>query len=106
MQLCEPLYLSPSLKNPKKLLKKLNKSKLPCLFYVLTLEMGDDQLAIYPAYCLQQSFYKKHPPVIVGLAKDYEEAQALVIRIVEDSMAETGECNLKTYLRSRTHNEV
>lgn len=101
MELCEPLYLSPSIKKPEKLLKKLHKSKAPCLFYVLTLEEGSNQLAIYPAYCLQQPFYKKFPPVIVGLAKDYEEAQALVIRIAEDSMAQTGECNLKDYLCSR-----
>ncbi len=105
MELCEPLYLSPSLKKPKKLLKKLYKSKVPCFFYVLTLENGSDQLAIYPAYCLQQPFYRKHPPVVVGLAGDYEEAQALVIRIVEDSMAQTGECNLKDFLRSRQQNE-
>ena len=106
MQLCEPLYLSPSLKNPKKLLKKLHKSKIPCLFYVLTMERGDDQLAIYPAYCLQQPFYRKHPTVIVGLAGNYEEAQALVIQIVEDSIARTGECNLKDFLCSRSQNEV
>ncbi len=101
MTLCEPLYLSPSVKSPKKLLRKLNKSKLFCNFFVLTLENGNDQLAIYPAYCLQQAFYRKYPPVIVGLASDYEEAQALVIRIVEDSLAHTGECNLKYYLNSR-----
>ena len=101
MVLCEPLYLSPSVKDPKKWLQKLNKSKFPCDFYVLTLEDGADQLAIYPAYCLQQPFYRKHPPVIVGLAKDYEEAQNLVIQIVEDSLELTGQCKLKDYLQSR-----
>lgn len=101
MILCEPLYLSPSVANPKKWLHKLNKSKLPCNFFVLTIEDGPDQLAIYPAYCLQQPFYRKHPPVIVGLAGDYNEAQDLVIRIVEESLEYTGECNLKDYLHSR-----
>jgi len=100
MKLMEPLYVSPSVKHPKKMLKQLNKSKLPCRFFVLTLEDGRDQLAIYPAYCLQQPFYRKFPPVIIGLAKDYEEAQDLVLQIVEESLAKTGECNLKEYLFS------
>jgi len=101
MILCEPLYLSDSVKKPKKWLHKLNKGKLPCKFFVLTIEEGEDQLAIYPAYCLQQPFYRKHPPVIVGLAGDYGEAQDLVIRIVEESLEHTGQCNLKEYLHSR-----
>lgn len=101
MELLEPLYLAPSVKRPKRLLKKLNKSKVPCRFFVITLAEGRDQLAIYPAYCLQQPFYRKYPPVVVGLAEDYKEAQSLVIRIVEDSLAQTGECNLKEYLHSR-----
>lgn len=101
MVLCEPLYLSSSVKNPRKMLKKLNKSKIPCSFFVLTIEKGNDQLAIYPAYCLQQPFYRKHPPVIVGLANNYAEAQDLVLRIAEESLKYTGQCNLKDYLHSR-----
>ncbi len=49
MELCEPLYLSATIKNPRKLLKKLQKSSLPCHFFVLTLSGGMDQLEIYPA---------------------------------------------------------
>ena len=101
MKLLEPLYLADSVKKPKQMLKKLNKSKLPCKFYVITLADGSDQLAIYPAYCLQQPFYRKYPPVIIGLASDYKEAQDLIIRIVEESLASTGECDLKKYLHSR-----
>ncbi len=101
MELCEPLYLSATIKNPRKLLKKLQKSSLPCHFFVLTLSGGMDQLEIYPAYCLQQPFYRNHFPVIVGLAGDYEEAVALLIQIVEDSLIYTGTCNLKAYLQSR-----
>lgn len=101
MELCKPLYLSPSVKKPEKLLKKLHKSSLPCRFFVLTLAKGSDQLEIYPAYCLQQPFYRKHPPTVVGLASDYEEAVALLMQIVDDSLHFTGECNLKEYLHSR-----
>ena len=101
MKLLEPLYLAESVKKPKQMLNKLNKSKFPCRFFVIALEEGRDQLAIYPAYCLQQPFYRKYPPVIVGLSNDYQEAQGLVIQIVEESLAKTGECNLKEYLRSR-----
>lgn len=101
MELCKPLYVSDTIKKPEKLLKKLKKNNLPCRFFVLTLSGGCDQLEIYPAYCLQQPFYRKHPPVVVGLAKDYEEALALLVQIVEDSLSHTGECNLKDYLWSR-----
>ena len=101
MNLCKPLYFGESVKKPKQMLRKLNKSKFPCRFYVITVEEGADQLAIFPAYCLQQPFYRKYPPVIVGLAADYDEAQQLVIQIVEESLAKTGKCNLKDYLHSR-----
>lgn len=101
MELCEPLYLSETIKNPRKLLRKLQKSSLPCRFFVLTLSGGTDQLEIYPAYCLQQSFYRKHFPVVVGMAGDYEEALALLMQIVQDSLIYTGTCNLKDYLQSR-----
>lgn len=101
MELCEPLFLSPSIKSPKKLLHKLNKSKIPCNFYVISLAKGANQLDIYPAYCLQQSYYRMHQPVIVGLAKNYDEAVDLVMRIVSESLEYTGKCNLKEYIHSR-----
>lgn len=101
MELCRPLYLSDSVKKPEKLLKKLDKSRIPCRFYVITLSVGADQLDIYPAYCLQQPFYRKYPPVIVGLAGDYQEAVDLILKITEDSLAATGSCDLKAYLCSR-----
>lgn len=101
MELLEPLYLSPSVKKPKELLRKLKKSHKPCRFFVLTLANGCEQLEIYPAYCLQQPFYRKYPPVVVGLARDYAEAVGLLEEIVKDSLRVTGTCNLKEYLHSR-----
>lgn len=74
---------------------------MPPADFVLTLAHECGQLEIYPAYCLQQPFYRKHPPVVVGLAKEYKEAVALIEQIVEDSLRVTGACNLKEYLHSR-----
>lgn len=100
MKYVEPLFLSSSIKSPKKLLHKLNKSKIPCNFYVIALAKGADELDIYPAYCLQQSYYRMHKPVIVGLAPNYDEALNLVMRIVSESLEHTGKCNLKEYIHS------
>ena len=38
-----------------------------------------------------------NPPHVVGVAAGYDEAVQLVQRMVEDVLAETGDCRLKDY---------
>lgn len=101
MKLCKPLYLSPSIKNPRKLLHGLKSSKKAGFFYVLTISNSTDQLDIYPACVLKQPVYRKISPIIVGLASNRQEAFDLILRITEDSLAKTSHYNLKSYLLNR-----
>ena len=43
---------------------------------------------------------------IVGFAASYEEALDLVEKMLQDSLEETGEANLRTYLMRRNSREV
>lgn len=101
MNLNKPLYLSPTIKNANKLLRKLKSSNKLCSFYVLTIANNNDQLDIYPAYCLQQPFYKSFSLTIIGLASNREEAFDLVLKITNDSFTKTGDYDLKKYLLTR-----
>ena len=75
---------------------KVSKRDKPC--YVLTLCEGRDQLEIYHCAFLQQKYYKKHPPYIIGVAKKYEEALDIVVEITKAALERNGYPDLKKYL--------
>lgn len=67
--------------------------------YLIAICSGTDQLEIYRASLLKQRYFRKHAPIIAGIAADYEEAVGLVQQIVEESLQRTGTCDLKYYLK-------
>ena len=70
------------------------------LVFLITLSRNpSDQLEIYDAKQLVQSYYKKNPPYVVGLSGNYEEAVALVARMTEECLNSRGDCCLKEYLQ-------
>lgn len=101
MEIYQPLYLSPTVTRPDKLIKKLEKGSKTARFFVLTLAPGNAQLEIYQAFILSQAYYRNIPRVVIGLATDYHEAVELVKQIAEEAFAKNGDCNLKDYLGSR-----
>ena len=96
------LYLGESV-NAKKLdkikIKLENKPFFSGVFLITLSRNPSDQLEIYAARQLVQSYYKKNPPYVVGLAGDYEEAVALVTQITEECLKSRGDCRLKEYLQ-------
>lgn len=96
------LYLGESV-NVKKLdriKKKLENKPLFSGVFLITLSRNpSDQLEIYDAKQLVQSYYKKNPPYVVGLSGNYEEAVALVARMTEECLNSRGDCCLKEYLQ-------
>ena len=58
---------------------------------------GSDQLEIYHCAFLQQKYYKKNPPYIVGIAGKYDEAIELLQQMIADVFRETGDYHLKEY---------
>lgn len=79
---------------------KVSKRDMPC--YVLTLSEGRDQLEIYNSLILLQSYYRKNPKFIIGIAAGYEGAVNMVQQMAEDCYRKNGDADLKKYLAERT----
>ncbi|MCM1542941.1 MAG: hypothetical protein NC121_17005 [Blautia sp.] len=95
------LYLSEgiSLKKLDKIKKKLEKKPLLSGVFLIAFSANpSDQLDIFDARLLVQSYYVKNPPYVIGIAEDRKEAVALVERIVKECLEKRGDCALKEYL--------
>ena len=83
-----------------KIKKKLeNKPVFSGVFLICISRNPYDQLEIYEARQLCQSYYQKFPPCVVGIARSREDAFALVERIVTECLENRGDCLLKEYLQ-------
>ena len=96
------LYLGEGIKKKKldKIKKKLENKPLFSSVFLISLSRNPfDQLEVYEARQLCQPYYRKCPPYVVGIAKNREEAIALVEEIVTECLAVRGDCALMEYLR-------
>ncbi len=100
MKFYKYLYVGDTIKEPSKIKNKL-KRHTALSVYVICIASGDDQLEIYKSIFLRQKYYRANPPIIVGIASNYDEAVGLVVRITEDCIRESGNCNLKEYLKGK-----
>ena len=96
------LYLGESIRKKKldRIKKKLENRPLFSGVFLITFSRNpSDQLEIYEARQLCQSYYQKFPPCVVGIARSREDAFALVERIVTECLENRGDCLLKEYLQ-------
>ncbi len=100
MKFYKALYIGDTVKEPDKIKKKLKKHE-GTFVYVITIATGPDQLEIYHSGYLKQKYYRKHPPIIIGIASDYKEAVDIVVQITQECLETTGNCNLKEYLKQK-----
>lgn len=98
MKFYKNLYVGESITNPNKVKWKLRRNAGQFQVYVIALAQGDGQLEIYHCAFLQQKYYKKNPPYIIGIAGKYEEAVELVIKITEAALEKTGSADLVKFL--------
>ncbi|MBR6770793.1 MAG: hypothetical protein IKM28_06080 [Lachnospiraceae bacterium] len=101
MKFDKGLYVGKGIKHPNMVKWKLRCNAGQFRVYVIALAEGRDQLEIYHSAFLQQKYYRKHPPHIIGLAASYKEAVGIVIEIVEEALQKQGSLDLKQYLRSK-----
>lgn len=94
------LYVGDNIKNPNKIKWKL-KHHAGVQVYVITIAAGNDQLELFQSAYLKQKYFRKHPPIVVGIASDYNEAVQIVMRITQECLSITGNCNLKEYLKQK-----
>lgn len=97
------LYISDGISHSKldKIKKKLENKPLLCNVYLITFSSNPtDQLDIFPARQLAQSYYLKYPVHVVGIASDYNGAVGLVETMVRECLQVRGDCSLREYLGS------
>ena len=95
------LYLSEGITEKKldKIKKKLEKKPLFSGAFLIAVSANpSDQLEIFDARQLVQSYYEKNPPYVVGITESRGEAIALIEQIVQECLRERGDCALKEYL--------
>lgn len=97
MRFHKELYVGDSIKNIRRVKWKLKHHAGQLGIFVITLSGGSDQLEIYHCAFLQQRYYKKYPPYIVGIAGGYQEAVELLQQMVSDVYKNTGDYRLKEY---------
>ncbi len=70
--------------------------------YLITLSHGSSNLLeIVSTLVLMQSCYPKEHLFVVGVAKGYDQAVALSLKIVMEVYEATGSFDVKTYLRRK-----
>ena len=97
------LYVGPSIDDPEKVKRKLISGAGQFTIYVIALSPsvpgpGSNQLEILHCVNLQQPYYKKYPPYIIGLAAGMSEAVELVRDLVQESYEHTGSGDVRAYL--------
>lgn len=100
MKFYKYLYIGDTVKELPKIKQKL-KLHAGTSVYVICIAGGDDQLEIYHSAYLKQKYYRYHPPVVIGIASDYDEAVEIIIKITKECLEATGGCNLKEYLKEK-----
>ena len=95
------IYLSQDLEKVdlEKLKKDLTENPLLANVFLITIASNkEEQLDIYHSKYLIQRFYKKNPPLVIGIAKKKGDAYAMVERIVQECVTLRGDANLKAFL--------
>ena len=101
----DKLYISPLIRNPRKIRRDLQRGKGHLTIYVLLLAHGPGggpQLEIMHCANLQTSYYRAHPPFIVGIASGRADAVEMGNDLTNEAFHMTGQWNAAKYLADRT----
>ncbi len=98
----EKLYIGGQAeKHSEKVQKKLQKGKPVIGYFLITRPSNEKNLFdILPAAELLFPYYKRQELMVYGLAKGREEAEALVVSMLEDVYRETGGLGCKEYFET------
>ncbi|MBQ8054691.1 MAG: hypothetical protein IJ198_12970 [Lachnospiraceae bacterium] len=103
MYFLKNLYVGPSIHDPEKVKRSLISGAGQFTIYVICLSPsapgpGANQLEILHCVNLQQPYYKKYPPYIIGIADGMIEAVEMVRDLVQESYEHTGSGDVRAYL--------
>ena len=91
-------------KKLNKQIRKIYKYKPAINLFLVTFPIADKGiLEIYNYNVLLQPYYRQHEEeiIIVGISSKKDEAKELIRSIVEETVRETGELNVKEYIDSK-----
>lgn len=97
----ENMYIAPGMEKVdlEKLKQEIKERPLFANVFIITIASNEqEQLDIYHSKYLLQRFYKKNPPLVVGVARKKGDAYALVEKIVQECVTLRGDVNLKAFL--------
>ena len=97
------LYVGSSIRDPEKIKERLRTEAGCPTIYVIALCQGPggpgaNQLELYHCANLQQPYYRKNPPFIIGIASGRIEAIEVVQQIVQEAYDHTGSGDVRAYL--------
>lgn len=100
MKVYENLYVGEGLEKRKdKILKKISMGKVQLNIYVIVLSKSEkNQLEFYDTSLAVQKIFSFEDTLIVGIAKGYEGAVAVVETITNDIYTKTKDANIRLYI--------
>lgn len=105
MRFYRNIYVSEGLRNQLWKIKwKLKHHKHMLGIYVIVLPEHSNELEFYHCEYLQQDYYKKHAPYIVGIAGSWEESCKLIARMMMDTFEQYGNYYVGEYIRNSVSN--
>ena len=130
LQFYRKLYISPNIRHPAAIKRRLRRGDRNAALYVITLCdealtaegsshsvsdcfsgpsdkenpqqpcAGEGQIQFFHSIFLQQDLIRQHCPMIIGIAEGRMEAIRIVQDIIEDTVQETGSPDVLSYLAS------
>jgi hypothetical protein len=98
MKFYKQLYISNSIKkNTFQIKYSISHHPLKKSYFIICLSKTSDQLDIFNSKYLIQRYYKKHPPYIIGVAKNRQDSILLVQNIIKDIYIKTNSANVKEF---------
>jgi len=93
--------------NAKKIIRKLKRNAGQMDVYLITLAAnGQDMLDIINSAYLKQPVVRRNLPMIVGIAKGYDEAVDLVQQMLLETYEQTGGFRIPAYLAKKAGIEI
>lgn len=79
--------------------KNLHENPIGANLFLITIASNNqEQLDIYDAKYLIQKYYSKNPPYVLGIAKNREDAIAIVEQWMQECVENQGDANLRAYI--------
>ncbi len=100
MYFYQNLYVSNKIEHPNRIKWRLRHRAGQFSVYLILLcrEESANQLEIINSAFLQQPFYKKNRPFILGMAAGRSDAMDMVVGLIEEACAHTGTGDVRAYL--------